>query len=271
MVGMAGLEPTLRNQKRRHCNSLAAVVPRVFHENASVLSFRHSATSTGLIMNRALSFASLVLCLVACATGRPNATPRIAVNNVVVDGNSLSKSLYGVREMPEYIPPASAAPMTLTNVARLSATTTELIQDAIWKVDPLLVNGANNVLVFWEGTNDLYFGVTPEQTYLNIKTYVNARRAAGWKVAVLTLLPRHSRDVPANFEESRQYVNHMLRTHWLTFAHTLIDVGADHIMGDPDTIWNANWYQAVDNTHLAEPGSQRIGKLIGIELQPLFR
>lgn len=191
--------------------------------------------------------------------------------NVVLDGNSLCVELYGVRSIADYIPRASAQAITLTNVALAGASTTQLIPVAAAKVDALKTVEGPNVLIFWEGSNDLYYGLTPEAAYANLRTYLIARRAAGWKVAVMSLLPRWNSETPATFEASRQYVNYMLRRYWLDYADALIDVGADHIMGETQTIWNAQWYQSFDHTHLAEGGSQRIGHLVAAGIQPLLR
>lgn len=194
-----------------------------------------------------------------------------AALNVVVDGNSLCTSMYGVRAMTFYLSKASARDIQLTNICVGGATTPQLATGASSRVDSRLLPGAVNVLVFWEGSNDLYFGATPEAAYANLRSYAQARRAAGWRVAILTLLPRWNPETPADFEASRQYVNYMLRVNWADYADALIDVGADHVMGQRDTIWSSQWYQAFDHTHLAEGGSQRIGKIVGLELQPLLR
>lgn len=218
--------------------------------------------SRGRLMRRALLVALLCACPIASYAQTPN---------VVMDGNSLCSEMYGVRAVTVYLPLASATAVTITNVCVPGASTPQLAANAPTRVDTKLQSSAINVLVFWEGTNDLYYGATPEVAYANLKTYLLARRAAGWKVAVLTLLPRWSAGVPSDFEASRQYVNYMLRRYWLDYADALIDVGADSIMGQPDTIWNAQWYQAYDNTHLAEAGSHRIGRIVAEQIQALLR
>lgn len=67
-------------------------------------------------------------------------------------------------------------------------TTTMLANDGA-RVDSLLAGRTGtNVLAAFAGINDLIAGRTAAQLYADIQTYCAARRAAGWKVAVSTLI-----------------------------------------------------------------------------------
>ena len=142
----------------------------------------------------------------------------------------------------------------IDNVAVAGKTTAQLITDALTKVDPLFVSGKRNIVIFWEGTNDLGNNHDPTTTYNNIVTYCNARRAAGFKVIVLTII---ARNVNAQFEADRLMVNANLRANWTTFADGLVDVGADSRFQNP---LDGNIY--TDGTHLTTLGNQAIAQLV---------
>jgi lysophospholipase L1-like esterase len=187
--------------------------------------------------------------------------------SVVVDGNSLSASINGVPAMPWFLEHLSKAPIRVTNLAVPGASTAQLLKR---NVDAQLQPDAQNILVLWEGTNDLYYGLTAEQAYANLRRYAEARKQAGWTVVIVTLLPRGDDKTPAYFEVDRQAVNAQLRKDWRSYADLLVDVGADPIMGDPTRVHDPYWYQT-DRTHLTHASSYRIGQLIAEALQGLLR
>jgi hypothetical protein len=77
-----------------------------------------------------------------------------------------------------------------------NATTSGVIESMLTTgttaVDPLYVPGVKNIVVIWGGTNDIANGQTPAQVLTNLTTYVAARHAVGWKVAVIQTLSRIS-------------------------------------------------------------------------------
>ena len=82
-----------------------------------------------------------------------------------------------------------------------------------------------NVCVVQGGASDLKDG--PEvvgAVFDALKAYCAGRRAAGFQVAVLTLLPRS--DIPY-FNEARNSFNALVREQWPDFADALVDVAAD--------------------------------------------
>ena len=87
-----------------------------------------------------------------------------------------------------------------------------------------------NVCVVQGGASDLKDG--PEvvgAVFDALKAYCAGRRAAGFQVAVLTLLPRS--DIP-HFNEARNSFNALVREQWPDFADALVDVAADPRIGD---------------------------------------
>lgn len=120
------------------------------------------------------------------------------------------------------------------------------------------------MLIAWGGTNDLYFGASAATTYSRIVTYATARKAAGWRVIILSILPRSAGIPPPTFEADRQTVNAALLADFPTAtAHTnitrggayadfLINIGADTTIGEAGDELNTTYY--ADRVHLTNAG-----------------
>jgi lysophospholipase L1-like esterase len=85
-----------------------------------------------------------------------------------------------------------------------------------------------NVCVVMAGGGDLAGGADPQAALDGLRTYCAARRAAGFQVVALTLLPRST---PEGFNQARATYNAMLREQWPAFADGLADVNADPRIG----------------------------------------
>lgn len=157
-------------------------------------------------------------------------------------------------------------PLTQTNVAVAGQTVATMITNAASVVDTLYSVGASRTtLVVWGGTNDLYFGADAATTYSRIVSYCNARKAAGWRVAVLTILPRTQSGIPAGFETERAALNALLRadaptatayskiTTGASYADFLVDVADDSLIGDAGDELNTTYYSS-DKVHLVNAG-----------------
>lgn len=117
------------------------------------------------------------------------------------------------------------------------------------------------VVVIWGGTNDIASGATVADTYANIKAYCEARKAIGWKVIVLSMLPRI--EGGATTETKRQALNALLRADFpstmatnilsgASWADLLVDVGNDATVGQAGQNLNTTYY--TDGTHMAAAG-----------------
>lgn len=122
------------------------------------------------------------------------------------------------------------------------------------------------MLIAWGGTNDIALGgASAATTYARIVTYGTARKAAGWRVIILSILPRSAAGTPATFEADRQTVNAALLADFPTAtAHTnitsggayadyLINIGADTTIGEAGDELNTTYYTA-DKVHLKNAG-----------------
>lgn len=152
------------------------------------------------------------------------------------------------------------------NVAIGGQTVAQMIITAPGLVDTKYIGnlGTPNIDPFWGGTNDLYQGATAAQVITRISTYVSGRLAVGWKVIVLSILPRSQTGLPVTFEADRQTVNASLRaTYPNATAYPRIytgaspgvifcDVGDDPTIGQPGDELNLTYY--FDGVHLTQAG-----------------
>jgi lysophospholipase L1-like esterase len=119
----------------------------------------------------------------------------------------------------------------------------------------------NQVLVVWAGTNDIYFGATGAATYALLAAYCAARRAVGFKVVVLTCLPRSNAGTPAGFNTDRATLNTSIRANWATFADALADVAADSRIGDDGDELDTTYFDA-DKVHMNATGYGVIASIV---------
>ena len=123
-----------------------------------------------------------------------------------------------------------------------------MLANAPTNVDTKHVAGANNVVCFEGGTNDLYNGVSAATLEATIVSYCQGRQAAGFKVIVATIVPRSDAGTPGGFETARQAVNTYIRTNWTSWANGLADVGNDANIGQAGDQANTQYYNG-DNVH----------------------
>jgi len=183
---------------------------------------------------------------------------------IVCDGNSLtagngaSSSDYNYPNQLNRFLTALGAGILLHNVAVSGQTTPQMLSDVGTQVDPLFdPKFDRNVVVAWEGTNHLWVGATGQEAYQALVEYCAGRKAAGFRVLVLTVLPRA--DATTAFEDGRIFVNANLRMNWRNYADGIVDVAADPRFLD---IANETYYSK-DRQHLNDNGYRVIAQLVG--------
>ncbi len=134
------------------------------------------------------------------------------------------------------------------NVGIVSLTTAQLQARAAGDVDARYVAGRYSVCVFWEIGNDLWYGASQADAYTHLVDYCTARRAVGFRVVVLTCLPRFNVARPANFDTDQAAINTLIRANWTSYADALADV-ANTALGAYDA---ANYTD--DGIHLKTAG-----------------
>lgn len=105
----------------------------------------------------------------------------------------------------------------------------------------------NNLLAFWGGTNDIFYGADATTAYNRIVSYAQGRKTLGYKVIVTTMLPRG-----ADVEGSRTSLNSLLRANWSTFADALSDPASDSRIGDAGDFSDTTYYS--DGVHMTNAG-----------------
>ena len=171
----------------------------------------------------------------------------------IMEGDSLTQgynSPSNALEFPEiaYQGASNASPYNYRNYAVSGSKVSDLTNRAS-QIDSLYSGSrAKNILYVWIGTNDMAAGATNTTVYNNLVTYCQARRAAGWKVIVRTMIPRI-----AVSDTVRLAFNSSIRANWPTFADGLDDLGNDPILGQAGVQANTSYY-AADQIHLTPAG-----------------
>lgn len=112
-------------------------------------------------------------------------------------------------------------------------------------------NADLDLCVVLAGGGDFRLGLTAADVYQSLKTYCSARREAGFRVVVLSVLPRAA---PGSFEASRIAYNAMLRDTWAEFADGFADIAADPRIGDAGDELDQQFYRP-DALHLTNAGN----------------
>lgn len=143
-----------------------------------------------------------------------------------------------------------------------------MLTDAATQIDPIAPSAALRVLVAWGGTNDLGPSGAGSMSTLetNFTTYCTDRRTAGYKIIVLTLLPRGD-GVAASQETARATYNTWLRANYASFSDALVDVGADSHIGAPGAYSDLTYYSG-DNVHPNTTGLAIVAGLVLAALKP---
>jgi lysophospholipase L1-like esterase len=172
--------------------------------------------------------------------------------------------------MPAQVMTLLPAGLEMKNLGVGGQTTQMMAADAATEVDPLFdAARPATVLVVWEGTNDLIYGVSPpydvRQAYENLAAYCRARQRAGFQVVICTVLPRGQSSA---FYEARDALNAELRAHWRSFADGLADVGADKTIGADGAETNTAYYR--DTVHLTAAGYAIVAGVVADAVERLL-
>ncbi|MBY0328737.1 peptidoglycan-binding protein [Patescibacteria group bacterium] len=152
----------------------------------------------------------------------PNANPSVYGINYATNGAAIATMVNRAQAVDSIIPP--------------NTTDREFILSVFI--------GANGLSTTYSGPN----GSGVSGWLAELAEYLDTRKAAGWKIAVCTVLPNSN----ASFNEARDEANAVIRTWVGTHADAICDFGADPIMGDEATTANTTYY--LDGQHPAEQG-----------------
>jgi lysophospholipase L1-like esterase len=176
-------------------------------------------------------------------------TPFFKPGVITWDGGSVMGS-FGIA-LPKMFAQQTQAllgrPTSLYVSATPGADLADMIAEAPTEIDARFDPAADaNVCVVQGGASDLKGGPdVVAQVFDALRTYCQGRRAAGFQVAVVTLLPRS--DI-SYFNEARNSFNTLVREQWPTFADAVVDIAADPRMGDDGDNLDRTYYRP-DQVH----------------------
>lgn len=184
-------------------------------------------------------------------------------NRIMFVGNSMSAA---------FVPPYPIYPHSIFNT--LNASNNWIAQrfaEGGWITTQLVVGNpylnqrtqcpisGNDIIIFWEGTNDIWGGATAIQSEANINTACSGWRALGYKIVVVTILPRSA---TGSFTEAKRLAaNILIRANYAGYADAIADVGADALMGQTGDETNLTYYTA-DQVHPTVAGYTRLAGII---------
>jgi lysophospholipase L1-like esterase len=183
------------------------------------------------------------------------------IGQIIFDGNSLTAgtgSTGGLNYPNQAISLLAADDdyYTYSNFGVGGQSITSMIADAATQVDVLYDTAkGRNIVVMWEGTN--------EQSYAKLHQYCVDRKAAGFKVVMLTILP--SMNHGAGFEATRQAINTQIRAD--SSADAIADVAASALIGDEADASNLTYY--TDGTHLTNAGYAVVAAIVKTAIQSI--
>lgn len=156
-----------------------------------------------------------------------------------------------------------------SNVSTSGHTLVQMTADAAAQVDASYsVANDHNVLVIFGGTNDIATaGDDGATAYATLESYCLARKAVGWTVVVVSMLPRTAGitgSPPGGFAVNRTAFNNSLLANWPTFADALADAGNDATLADPT---DTTYYQ--DQIHPTAAGATIIAGYVTAAIEGL--
>lgn len=194
--------------------------------------------------------------------------PVILQKNVICIGNSLTLGAAGNLTGKSYPTLLSETQKAISknweihNKGVNGAGTQELLGRFDWEVKPLIDLSKNNIAIFWEGTNDLYYGRTPQQALDNYKTYTDLLKTNGvQKIVWLNTIPRgdfmQSGGTIEEYNSRLDQLNVLIYNN-RSYVDYFIDVRSTNQLVD----YNDTQYFSTDKIHLVTGGYQVIVNLL---------
>jgi GDSL-like Lipase/Acylhydrolase family len=144
------------------------------------------------------------------------------------------------------------------------ATIADMLADAPDEVDAhYRAAGDLNLCVVLAGGGDFHDGASAASVFASLKSYCSKRRAAGFRVVVVTVLPSSD---PVTFEATRLAFDGMVRASWKTFADGLADIAADPRIGDTGDNLDRQFY-GQDGLHPNNAGNAVMASVAAPVLQ----
>lgn len=189
--------------------------------------------------------------------------PARLLNLVICDGNSLTLGLFSStgHDYPSVLSNLLGYGWSKFNFGVGGQTTEQMNADAATQVDPLFQSSGRTlqIVVFWEGRNSMVptgGNETPAQSYSATTTYVQGRRAAGFKVIVCTIIDDQGSD-DAGFTANQIAYNNLAVAN-TAGADLIVRLDQDSRLSDAT---NATYFNA-DKIHLTDAGYAVVAALV---------
>jgi lysophospholipase L1-like esterase len=184
---------------------------------------------------------------------------------LLFDGDSLTAGYYAAEgsSYPEQCFALIGGQGTYINVAVNGQNAADMLSDAMATIDPLATH-TKNILVAWGGANDIFWSHSGTTTYNQLVSYCTGRRAAGYLVIIVDILPSTAYD--ATKETERTILNTALAANWASFANGFVQASVDPRLIDPT---NETYYYT-DHRHLIDAGQTVMAELVAVQVQPLL-
>lgn len=185
---------------------------------------------------------------------------------IVCDGNSLTYGFQSSNPATKSYPAvldddADFNGMTIYNFGVSAQTTQDMIDDAVSQVDAVYSGSVTSLLIAWEVGNDIYFNGSVANAMTRFWQYCDARKAAGWKVYVVTCPPRDQStpfgDNSSQFNVKLSAANDLIRSDFNGHADGLIDVA-----GDPRFLGYDLTYYNADKIHYTDAGYAVVAEIV---------
>lgn len=212
---------------------------------------------------------SFLMSIIAALGDSGGGEPTYAwLNNAVIvfDGNSLtagqgaSAGMDYPNQMLDLLDGYGVTGIESHNVGVSAQTTSDMASDAASQVDTLINGGVENILFAWEIGNDIYFNGDVSAAETRWTNYCNARKAAGWTVICINLMPRNQTssfgDDVTTFNSKLSSANTWLAANYSSFSDALVDVRSDSRLND---YTNTTYFS--DGTHLTNAGYGVVAEL----------
>ncbi|HEY5388299.1 MAG TPA: hypothetical protein VIL79_10405 [Thermoleophilia bacterium] len=154
----------------------------------------------------------------------------------IVGGNGADPAFTFPAQTLSLVPHPCTSYLSITSAALIA----DMLTAAPAEVDARFRADADlDLCVVHAGGGDFLKGADPAAVIEGLKAYCVGRRAAGFRVVVLSVLPRSTSSA---FEAARAAYNQLLRDTWPEFADGFADIAADPRIGDAGDNLNRQFY-----------------------------
>lgn len=129
---------------------------------------------------------------------------------------------------------------------------------------------AGDIIVNWEGTNDLFVNsLSAADAYANLVTYSQAVRAMGVKLVICTVIARDFATDPPDLMDRVDAYNVLVRNNASSICEAVCDLGADAMFDTRADTANGTNYKA-DKVHLATAGQNNVITLMTTSINSIL-